>query len=64
MATKFVGNWENSWIMPIVNRYVPDYFIVDNFVTQIHMYPKKIIIITVVLFMIANSFVLPITEEL
>lgn len=64
MASKFVGEWENGWIMPIVNKYVPSYFIVENFVTQIEMYPKSIIIITVVLFVIANSLVLPITEEL
>ncbi len=64
IASKLVGGWENAFTMPIVNKFVPDYFIVENFVNQLDLYPKYLIIITVVLFVIANSLVLPIAEEL
>lgn len=63
-ASKFVGAWENSLVMPIVNKYVPDYFMAENFVHQIGLYPRSIILVTAILFVIANGFLLPITEEL
>lgn len=64
ISVKFVGAWENSLVMPYVNRYIPDYFIAQNFINQLELYPKSIILITTVLFVIANGLVLPITEEL
>lgn len=64
IASKFVGTWEDALFAPLINRYVPDYFMAENFICQIGHYPKSIIAVTTVLFVIANSFVLPITEEL
>lgn len=64
IASKFIGSLENLLIMPIVNKYVPDYFMAENFVSQLELYPKSIILITTILFFIANSLVLPLIEEL
>ncbi len=64
LASKFIGAWENALAMPYIVKYVPDYFIAQNFVYQLESYPKSIIFITTILFLIANSLVLPITEEL
>lgn len=64
IASKFVGTWENSLVMPYVNQHVPDYFIAQNFINQLELYPKSIILITTILFLVANGLVLPITEEL
>lgn len=64
IAFKFVGTWENSLVMPYVNQLVPYYFIAQNFINQLELYPKGIILITTILFLIANGLVLPITEEI
>lgn len=64
IAVGFVGGLENEIVMPFVNQYVPDYFIVNNFVNQLDDYPKYIIYITVALFFIANTIILPVIEEL
>lgn len=64
IASKFIGAWENSLVMPYVVQYVPDYFNAQNFINQLELYPKSIIFITTILFLIANSLVLPISEEL
>lgn len=39
-------------------------FIAENFVHQIGLYPRSIILVTAILFVIANGFLLPIIEEL
>lgn len=64
IASKFISTWESSLIMPVINKHVPDYFIINDFVNQLDLYPRKLIVTTVVLFVIANSIVLPIVEEL
>lgn len=64
IASKFVGALEDSLVMPYVSKYVPDYFIAKNYLGQLEQYPKSVILITAFLFLIANSLVLPITEEL
>ncbi len=63
-ASKFVGELENTLVMPFVHKYIPDYFIVENFVNQLDLYSQPLIWLTVILFIITNSFVLPIIEEL
>ena len=44
IVSKFIGAWENALSMPYVVKYVPDYFIAQNFVYQLALYPKSIIL--------------------
>lgn len=64
IAVGLVGGLEHKITAPFVNTYVPDYFIISNFVNQLDNYPKHILYITVALFFIADTLVLPVIEEL
>jgi membrane protease YdiL (CAAX protease family) len=59
-----VGNLETRFMTSTAFRFVPEYFKMDDFINQTTQYPSTTILLTCILYAVANVFVLPVIEEL
>jgi membrane protease YdiL (CAAX protease family) len=59
-----VGNIETRFMTSTVFKFVPEYFRIEDFVNQTTLYSSTMILLTCVLYVFSNVFVLPIVEEL
>jgi hypothetical protein len=60
----FVGNIETPFMTSTVFKFVPDYFMIEDFMNQTTQYPSTTILLTCIFYVVANVFVLPAVEEL
>jgi membrane protease YdiL (CAAX protease family) len=63
MAT-LIGNVETQYMTSTVFKFVPAYFKLEDFTNQTTQYPPTTILLTCILYVVANVFVLPVVEEL
>lgn len=59
-----VGNIETPFMTSTVFKFVPEYFMLEDFMNQISQYSSAMILLTVNLYVFANVVVLPVVEEL
>ena len=59
-----IGNFENQFMPSIVFKFVPEYFKLEDFISQTIQYPSTTILLTCITYVVANAFVLPVIEEL
>ena len=59
-----VGNFETQFMTSTVFKFVPEYFKLEDFINQTTQYPSTTILLTCILYVVANVFVLPVVEEL
>lgn len=59
-----VGNIETPFMTSTVFKFVPEYFMLEDFMNQTNQYSSAMVLLTVVLYVDANVLVLPVVEEL
>lgn len=59
-----VGSIESSFMTSTVFKFVPNYFKIEDFINQTTKYSSVKILLTCILYVFANAFVLPVIEEL
>lgn len=59
-----VGNIEAPFMTSTVFKFVPEYFMIEDFMNQTNQYSSAMVLLTIILYVVANVLVLPVVEEL